>query len=188
MYKIIAIFGEAGSGKDTILKSIVQKEKDILNSIVSYTTRPPRENEVDGIDYNFVNVEQFSELVIDDCMLEASCFNDWMYGTAINSLEENKINIGVFNLDGIESLMNDKRIDLYAYYIEANDKTRIIRQLNRETNPNIFEIFRRYKADCEDFSNINFHYNILKNENEEDFKNAIEILQSDIKILFDNLD
>lgn len=184
-YKVVALFGEAGAGKDAILKSICAMEgtKDLLNKIISYTTRLPREKEVDGIDYNFVDVEQFAELVIDDLMLEASCFNDWMYGTAINSLVKDKVNIGVFNLDGIESLINDKRIDLYAYYIEAKPKTRLLRQLNREADPDIWEIIRRYKTDCEDFCDINFHYNILSNEDGE-FNKNLKILSKDIKNIF----
>lgn len=188
MYKIMALVGEAGSGKDTILNAMIQRYKNILNPIISCTTRPPREGEIDGVNYHFLSLENFTDKVLNDEMLEASCFNNWMYGTELSSLSKNKVNIGVFNPDGIDSIKLNKNIELYVYYIEVSDKERIIRQLNRETKPDIFEIFRRYKTDCEDFSNLNFHYNILNNENDEDFENVIKILYSDSKILFDNLD
>ena len=45
------------------------------------------------------------------------------------------------------------------YYVTAKDKTRLLRQLNREENPNVDEIIRRYKTDKEDFCDLDFHYN-----------------------------
>ena len=55
-YKIIALFGPAGSGKDYIQKKVMETGwgKEHLHEIISCTTRPPRENEKDGIDYHFL--------------------------------------------------------------------------------------------------------------------------------------
>ena len=78
MYKVLAIIGKAGSGKDTLLNACLDRYKDKLHGIVSYTTRPPREGEVDGINYFFVSEEEFTEMTLDLQMLETSCFNDWM--------------------------------------------------------------------------------------------------------------
>lgn len=167
MYKIIAIIGEAGSGKDTVLKSVM-KNNHTAHEIVSCTTRPPRENEIDGINYIFMTGEAFGEKVLRGEMLEASYFNEWFYGTSFESLRSDCVNIGVFNPEGIEALMANKEIDLIVYYVRAKDKTRLLRQLNRESDPDVFEIIRRFKADWIDFENLNFHYNELSNENEED--------------------
>ena len=56
--KILAIMGKAGSGKDTIVRKIIKKNL-IPNAvpIVSCTTRPPRDYEVDGKDYHFITFE-----------------------------------------------------------------------------------------------------------------------------------
>lgn len=84
-------------------------------------------------------------------MIEYTKFNNWMYGTAIDSLSSERPNIGVFNPAGIISLMNRPDIDLYVVYITATDKERLIRQLTREENPDVREVLRRYDADEDDF-------------------------------------
>ena len=175
--------GKAGSGKDSLMKAILHHDTEKnLNEIISYTTRPIREGEQEGINYHYVSNEEFSQLVLENKMLEATVFNSWGYGTAINSLNENKINIGVFNPAGIESLMKDSRINLKVFYIEASDKERLIRQLSRESDPNIEEIFRRFKADEIDFSDLSdFNYTTINNEIKKDFYPAVYAMGRQIR-------
>lgn len=174
-YKILAIIGEAGSGKDTLMQEVLKLNPN-LHEIVSCTTRPPREGEIDGVNYHFLSGEEFGQKVINGEMLEASCFNDWFYGTGFESLRSDCVNIGVFNPEGIDSLMVHKNIQLVVYYITAKDKTRLLRQLNREENPDVDEIIRRFKTDKEDFFDLDFHYNELLNETQEDLTKGAEII------------
>ena len=176
-FKLIAIIGQAGSGKDTILRAVCEKNPE-LNKIISCTTRPIRDNEEDGIDYHFYTIDQFTEEVLNDKMLEASCFNNWFYGTPIKSLVKDKVNIGVYNPEGIESLMLHGNIELYVFLIEASDKIRLIRQLERENNPDIEEMFRRYKTDRADFADLPFHHNVLDNEYIDDLDHAVSVICS----------
>lgn len=151
-YKIIALMGKAGSGKDTILRRLIELYPDKLHEIVSCTTRPPREGEENGVNYYFLSVKEFTEKVLNGDMIEATIFNDWHYGTMKSSLDTNKWNIGVFNPDGIRCLQEEKDLELITYWIDASDKTRLLRQLNREENPDVYEIIRRFHTDDEDFS------------------------------------
>lgn len=176
-YKILAIIGEAGSGKDTLMQEVLKINPD-LHEIVSFTTRPPREGEIDGINYHFVTGEEFGRKVVEGEMLEATCFNDWFYGTGFDSLRSDCVNIGVFNPDGIDSLMAHANIELVVYYVTAKDKTRLLRQLNREENPNVDEIIRRFKTDREDFDDLDFHYNEVSNETKEDLQKNAEIIRA----------
>lgn len=171
MYKIIALIGEAGSGKDAILSRILSKCKNV-NKIISYTTRPKREQEIDGINYHYITLEQFKSKK----MIETTSFNGWFYGTAYDSLVKNKINIGIFNPYSVQILLDNPNIELYIYYIKASDKNRLLRQLNREDNPNVNEIIRRYSMDNKDFSNLSFNYAILENNDYEDLKNNVTFL------------
>lgn len=85
-------------------------------------------------------------------MLETSDFNNWHYGTELKALDKDKINIGVFNPEGIISLLNkSEEINLKIFYIITDDKMRLLRQLNREQNPNVKEIIRRFNTDEADF-------------------------------------
>ena len=58
-YKILALFGKSGAGKDTIQKWLTTNYN--MNGIISCTTRPPRDYERDGIHYHFLSNEEFAQ-------------------------------------------------------------------------------------------------------------------------------
>ena len=158
-YNIIAIMGKAGSGKDTLCQALL-KQPEFFNAapIVSCTTRPIRDNEVDGVSYHFLTNEEFTNQILSGEMLEATVFNTWCYGTSVHNLKKDVVNIGVFNPEGVAILRENKEVNLKVIYIEANDKDRLLRQLNREKNPNCHEIIRRFTADEEDFAEEDIEY------------------------------
>jgi guanylate kinase len=57
---LIVLSGPSGVGKSTVLKRLVERHSDRLRLSVSATTRPPRPGEVDGVDYYFLNPEEFA--------------------------------------------------------------------------------------------------------------------------------
>lgn len=175
MYKIIALIGKAGSGKDTMMRKVLEKNPN-LHEIVSCTTRPRREGEVEGVNYFYLTPEQFGDKVLHDEMLEATCFNDWFYGTSYESLRSDVTNIGVFNPAGIDSLLGRRDVEVHVFYVIASPKNRLLRQLNREKDPNVDEIIRRYKADEIDFADLDFEYDVLYNEIYEDLNAGAEAI------------
>ena len=152
--KILALFGKSASGKDTIQKWITTNFPALTKGIVSCTTRPPRDGEQEGVDYFFLTDEQFAAKVLDGSMLEATSFREWFYGTALDQLDPDKINVGVFNITGIECILQDSRLDVEPVWVHASDKTRLLRSLNRESNPDCAEICRRFQADEKDFNEM----------------------------------
>lgn len=169
-YKIVALFGEAGSGKDYIQKEIMKTiwGKTNLHQIISCTTRPPREGEKDGVDYHFIlTPAEFLNYENLHNWIEFTSFREWWYGTSIKHLNKDKINIGVFNIDGIKQILEDEEIECIPIYIKTLPKIRLLRQLNRESDPNCDEIIRRYLTDQKDFLNIPFHYYIIENNYDE---------------------
>lgn len=158
--KMVAIIGKSASGKDTLQKKLCKLYPNLFHPIVSMTTRPKRTNEQEGIDYFFVSKETFGEKVLKNEMLEVSDFNNWFYGTPIESLkiDEYTINIGVFNPEGVACLLEDDRIDLMIIYLEADDRVRVLRSLLRDSNVDVGEIARRYLTDEKDFADIDFYH------------------------------
>lgn len=176
--KVIALFGKSAAGKDSIL-NWMESQYPQFNKIVSCTTRPKRDYEEDKKDYYFLTDVEFGERVVNGEMLEATSFNGWFYGTSLEALKEDTINIGVFNIAGINCLASDPRIDLFPVYVWANDKTRLLRSLNREADPDCTEICRRFFTDKDDFQeeNIEFEFFFLSNEthfDQEDLVGAID--------------
>lgn len=181
-YTIVGLCGEAGSGKDTLATRLA-KEYD-WNFIINCTTRPIREGEVDGVNYYFLSNDAFAEKILNGEMLEATIFNNWGYGTTINSLKEDKINIGVFSPDSLTALAENPNIDLHVFYLLVTPKERLLRQLNREENPNVEEIIRRYSTDVKDFDYYLYGYNdyiILNNQTKEDFEHNVKIIKNYIE-------
>ena len=72
------IVGKSASGKDYLKKLY---EKNVWYSYaVPYTTRPKRDNEKNGVDYNFVTPEEFTRMLKDNKFICHSVYNDWYYG------------------------------------------------------------------------------------------------------------
>ena len=167
MFKVIALMGKAGSGKDALLHELIRQCPD-ANEMISCTTRPIREGEIHGVNYFYMTPEEFGARVLNGEMLECTEFNNWFYGTSYEALRSDCINIGVFNPEGVEILQETNNIDLTVVYILAGDKVRLLRQLNREENPDCNEIVRRFGTDKKDFYQeridaINPDYKILNN-------------------------
>jgi guanylate kinase len=177
MYYFIALMGEAGAGKDRTMQAVLKAAPD-LHEVISCTTRPMRENEAHGVNYFYYTPEQFGQMVLDGEMLECTVFNDWFYGTSFESVRsDGVINIGVFNPTGVESLLARPDCKVLVFRVTTNDKIRLLRQLNREENPDVREVVRRFQADYDDFDNIEFDYITLKNDCEGDIEaNVKEIL------------
>lgn len=167
MYKVLAIIGESGSGKDTILQEVFRKYPN-LHKVINCTSRPIREKEQDGVNYYFYSIEEFQDKIKHGEILEYAIFNNWYYGTSFDSLKKDKINIGVFNPEGVRQLLERNDIQLIVVYLRRPAKLRLLGQLNREDNPNVSEIIRRAAADEIDFANLDFPYHVVPNEIYED--------------------
>lgn len=178
MYNIIALMGEAGSGKDRTMQAVLAANPT-LHEIISCTTRPMRQGEAHGVNYFYYTPEQFGQKVLDGEMLECTVFNDWFYGTSYDSVRsDGVINIGVFNPTGVESLLARPDCNVLVYWIKAKDKTRLLRQLNREEDPDVREVVRRFQADYNDFDGIDEELPviILGNETPEDLEYNVKAI------------
>lgn len=162
MGKIFYLMGKSACGKDSLHKALLEDPTLGLKSAVLYTTRPMRENEVNGVDYFFVTEERVSELEQSGKILEmrsyATIYGPWKYLTVddgqFDSEDSDYLMIGT--LASYESLQAHFGKDrLIPLYIEVEDGERLRRALNRErkqSSPKYAEMCRRFLADEEDFS------------------------------------
>ena len=88
MSNLIIVSAPSGAGKTSLIKEILQQDKQIKLS-VSTTTRPPRINEIDGVHYNFVSVKQFEKLQQQNEFIEFAKVHQNYYGTSKTWVEQN---------------------------------------------------------------------------------------------------
>lgn len=154
---ILAICGKSASGKDTTARWLLNyfnRNNIPAHLIVSDTTRPPRKGEENTVDYYFLNPEDFELLLCEDEYLEYTKFRKWYYGTHYSEIEPDKINIGIFNPEGLKKLANFKyEYNIIPIYLKDKMIDRLYRSHNREGQWKL-EFFRRIFADWFSFLNI----------------------------------
>jgi guanylate kinase len=84
--KLYVVAAPSGGGKTSLIGALLKQDEQIRLSI-SYTTRPPRPGEQDGVHYHFVNEPAFLDLVSQDAFLEHARVFDYCYGTGRQSVE-----------------------------------------------------------------------------------------------------
>lgn len=155
---VIGICGKSSVGKDYTATRLVEEYNKIgiqAKKVISYTTRPPREGEIDGVDYHFVDLETFVEMQYDDKFIEHTEFRGWRYGTAINSFDDDCINICVLNPVGMTKLelLCPWALQCECFYLKVPLLVRLKRSINREHTFK-WEFIRRAFADWKDFSEV----------------------------------
>ena len=161
MGKIYCVMGKSSSGKDTVYKKLKEQYKE-FRLIVPYTTRPIREGEKDGVEYYFVDPEQFRAMKEDGKVIESRSYNTkcgiWTYFTA----DDGQIDLSAADYLLIGTLVSYQALREYfgeeaivPVYLEVEDGLRLARALERERRqekPKYAEMCRRFLADEEDFS------------------------------------
>ena len=85
--KLVIISAPSGTGKGTVIKSLLELCPEFVFS-VSATTRRPREGEADGVEYNFLTHERFREMISNDEFLEYAQYVGEFYGTPADPVKE----------------------------------------------------------------------------------------------------
>ena len=187
MGKIYCVMGKSSSGKDTVYKKLKEQCKE-FRLIVPYTTRPIREGEKDGVEYYFVDPEQFRAMKEDGKVIESRSYNTkcgiWTYFTA----DDGQIDLSAADYLLIGTLVSYQALREYfgeeaivPVYLEVEDGLRLARALERERRqekPKYAEMCRRFLADEEDFSEENLiKSGITERFGNEDFTECLNKIQ-----------
>lgn len=143
----IILCGKAASGKDHLRKIL---EGRGYRYGVSYTTRPPRDGEVDGRDYYFLEDNEFQTMVEQKFFYEYVSFNGWNYGTS-NSQFHLTDDVFIMTPSGIGKLHAADRKNSFIIYIDIDID---IRRERLALRSDADTVERRIEADENDFANF----------------------------------
>jgi len=177
---MVILSSPSGVGKTTLTKKIQQKYSSFKIS-VSHTTRPPRSNEVEGVDYHFVRRDEFKKLIKEKKFYEYAKIFDNYYGTLKKNLDENiKHNDIIFDIDwqGTNQLSVNKKLKLLKIYLIADNKEELKKRLIKRNQNSKKEIDLRLKSFDEDIKHWNEYDYIVINKNLDTcFKQIEEIIK-----------
>ncbi|MEG0978156.1 MAG: hypothetical protein RSE56_02830 [Bacilli bacterium] len=143
---MIILIGASASGKTEIAKKLINNYS--FQKVITYTTRLPRKNETNNIDYHFVTIEKFLKLKEEDFFLETTLYNENYYGTAKNEIGLNKILI--VDPKGYAAYRKINDATIISFYINVEESVRKERMFNRGDCPD--DIAKRLLNDQKDFS------------------------------------
>ena len=146
---MIVILGESASGKTTLLNNFI-KNNPKYHKIITYTTRPMRVGEVNGVDYHFISQEAFDEFVKRDFFVEHNNYRGWSYGTAKEDCRS-KNGIAILTPAGFRAL---KKLGYKttSIYVSVDRVSRLVSILLR--GDDVDEAYRRNLSDLGQFDAI----------------------------------
>ncbi len=152
----VIILGKSGSGKDFLMRKLVQKG---LKGCLKSTTRPQRKNEIQGVTYNFISESDFIQSINENKFLAYQTFNvtpenknpeTWYYGITLEEFEGSQVFI--MTPGEFDNLTPEMRKGCFVVYLDIDRKTRESRLHIREDKND--SIKRRLDSDEVDFQNF----------------------------------
>ena len=164
---MVILSSPSGVGKTTITKKIHQKYPTFKIS-VSHTTRLPRSNEVNGVDYNFITSNEFEKLINEKKFYEYAKIFDNYYGTLKKNVDDLILNNDlIFDIDwqGTKQLSKFKNLKLIKIYLITSNKKELKERLVARNQNSKEEVEKRFKSFEEDVKHWNDYDYIIINKN-----------------------
>ncbi len=165
--KLIILSGPSGVGKDTIIDEWKRHDPRVVR-VIAYTTRNPREGEVDGVDYHFVSRERFLELAHSGAFLEYKEVHGNFYATPLSDMEALLIKgyIAILKIDvqGAIDVM-PLRPDAVSVFLLPPDVNELRRRIEDRGRDNPADITRRMQNSEWEMSQASgYQYQIVNDE------------------------
>tara|TARA_X000001036_G_C20532141_1_gene746686 strand:+ start:330 stop:926 length:597 start_codon:yes stop_codon:yes gene_type:complete len=181
---MVILSSPSGVGKTTLTKKIQQKYQSFKIS-VSHTTRKPRSNEVEGVDYYFVSQKKFEELISENKFYEYAKIFENYYGTLKKNVDETILNNDIiFDIDwqGTKQLSKFTNLNLIKIYLITDNKEELKKRLIKRNQNTEDEIKSRFDSFDEDIKHWkDYDYVIINKNLDVCFKQIEKIIQNNKK-------
>lgn len=177
---LIVISAPSGAGKTTLCNGLVNRFPSLRESI-SFTTRQPRQGETNGVDYHFVSVERFQQMITDEAFAEWAEVHGNFYGTAIMTLEQARH-------DGIDILLDidcqgarilkDRGINGLFVFVLPPSMAELRRRLESRSSDPRDVIERRIAGAAEEIREARWYDYIVVNDRLEEAQEGLAAIVS----------
>jgi guanylate kinase len=177
---LIVISGPSGVGKDTLIKRLLDLDRNLRYS-VSCTTRAPRPNEVDGVDYSFVSRERFQQLIDEGAFLEYATYNGNLYGTLAERVERARADghdiVLKIEVQGAEQVRKRVPDAILIFVVPPSVDELVRRQVKRNTETTQDMTARREIATKEMEYSSRYDHVVVNDELEHAVAEVLRIIQ-----------
>ena len=173
----------SGAGKTSIARNIIGKDENIQLS-VSYTTRKKRNNENDGLDYEYISENSFEEKIKKNYFLEWAIVFGNYYGTSREKVQkviaEGKDVLFDIDWQGAQQLSNNKSFDLVKIFILPPSNNSLENRLNARAQDTQIEVKKRMSQANDEISHyMEYDYIIINNDLEVASNEVLNILNAE---------
>ena len=175
MANLFIIAAPSGCGKTSLVEALIKKTKNLCVS-VSHTTRPPRPDEANGINYYFVSIDEFEEMIKQNAFVEHAMVFDNHYGSSSQLIKE-KLDEGVdvileIDWQGARQVKNNMP-NSTSIFILPPSKEALLERLQQRAQDNDATINKRMSDAQNQMQHFNeFDYLVIN----DDFNSALNDL------------
>ena len=188
---LIIISGTTCAGKGTVIKKLLANHNDIVLS-TSYTSRPKRESEIDGVDYYFVSKEEFERKIANGNFLEyAQVQYGSYYGTpkkeVLELLDSGKDVILEIDVQGAKQI-KELYPETILIFIMAPSMREVKRRIMMRGDENIDQIISRFKVAYNEINQINNYNYVVVNDDLDKAVAKVEAILISEKLRVDRIE
>lgn len=191
---MIILMGKSASGKDTVVRKLIEQKE--YKRIITWTTRPMRPGEEDGVTYHYTSEDDFKKKIKEGFFVEWKSYETvngtWYYGTALDDIMDARgddYRVIILTKDGLEKMNSFCShlvgINLLSVYLDVD--TKVIKQRLLKRGDDKKEAARRIKYDKKDFKGIENMVDVVIENNHRDIQEVVNMIHKMHVTYLDNL-
>lgn len=187
--QIFIVAAPSGAGKTSVITSVISKLKPIIpiERVVTFTTRPIRVGEINGVDYNFLSQEDFLAKKNNGFFLETTKYNEYCYGSPISMIQDiknGKSFVIITDINGANNLKKNIIPDAVTIWITVPSIQELRKRLEKRQTDSAEVVEKRLKIAAQEMEREakekTFNYHVQNNKLDAAVNDVIKIIKQNL--------